>query len=63
MIDFFQEAFENPGFWILAGGAVAMELIGWIISKRMMEHSFPLWQMIIVMAGTVIAAAFFANRG
>jgi len=63
MLDFFSEAFDNPGFWILAGGGIAMELIGWLISKRTMEFAFPMWQLIIFMLGTVVAAAFFANRG
>lgn len=57
-----EEALEEPEFWILAGGGVAMELIGWIISKNMMEFSFPFWQLGIMMVGTIIAAAFFALK-
>lgn len=53
---------ENPAFIILAGGGVAMEILGWIISKRMMEYSFPLWQLLIMILGTVVASAIFANR-
>jgi len=63
MINFFTEAFESPGFWILAGGGIAMVLLGWIISKRTMEFSLPLWQVIVSMIGIVVASAYFTNRG
>jgi low affinity Fe/Cu permease len=53
---------ENPAFIILAGGGIAMEIIGWIVSKRMMDYSFPLWQLLIMIVVTVIASAIFANR-
>jgi len=53
---------NNPGFWILGGGGVAMEIVGWIISKRMMEYSFPIWQLGVMIIGTLIAAAIFANK-
>ena len=58
----FEEAMETPAFWILAGGGVACELIGWIVSKRMMENSFPFWQLAIMMVVTVIAAVFFSTK-
>lgn len=57
-----EEITESPAFWILGGCGVAMELLGWIISKRMMEYSFPIWQLLIMMAGTLVAAAFFALK-
>lgn len=59
MID---ELIENPGFWLLAGGGLIAEVLGYILSKRMGFEAFPLWQLIIVMIGTVVAAAFFATR-
>lgn len=59
MID---EVMESPGFWILAGGGVLAELIGWIISRSAFEHAFPFWQVLIVMFGTVVAAGFFALK-
>jgi hypothetical protein len=61
MLDF-SELLESPGFLILAGGGVACELVGWLYSKRVMEFSFPIWQLLIMMAGTVVAAAIFAGR-
>lgn len=57
-----EEAFDEPAFWILGGGAVATELIGWIAGKRMGLGSFPVWQVLILMAGTLVAAAFFATQ-
>lgn len=56
-----EEALDEPGFWILGGGAIAMEVIGYIISQSM-EYSLPFWQLIILMLGTLVAAAFFATR-
>lgn len=61
MVDL-EEILESPGFWILAGGGVACEIIGWIASKRMMEYSFPIWQLLIMIIVTIIAAGFFAGR-
>lgn len=58
----FEEVLEEPGFWILGGGAVLMELIGYVISKRALEYSLPWWQLLILIVGTLIAAAFFATR-
>lgn len=56
------EALESPAFWILAGGGIAAELIGYIFGKRSGLEVFPLWQLIFVMLGTVVAAAFFATK-
>ncbi|HJX50862.1 MAG TPA: hypothetical protein VJ438_05375 [Candidatus Nanoarchaeia archaeon] len=57
------EVLENPGFWILAGGGIAMEILGWTVGRNMGIGSFPIWQLLIIMIGTVIASAFFAMRG
>jgi hypothetical protein len=59
MID---ELMESVGFWILAGGGVSMEVLGWIISKRISDYSFPIWQLIVIIIGTIIASAFFALK-
>jgi len=53
---------ENPAFWILGGGGVAMELLGWIWSKRMGWVAMPFWQLLVMMLGTLVAAAIFANK-
>lgn len=57
-----EEALESPAFWILGGGGVAMEILGWIISRNMMEYTFPIWQLIVLILGTLLAAAFFALK-
>ena len=59
MID---ELLESPGFWILGGGGVAMEILGWTLSKRMTDYQFPIWQFLILILGTLVAAAFFALK-
>jgi hypothetical protein len=46
----------------LAGGGVACEIAGWIFSKRAMDFSLPLWQLLAMIVVTIIAAAFFATR-
>jgi hypothetical protein len=58
----FEEAFEIPGFWILGGVGIAMEVIGFVASKKMGLGAFPIWQLIILMAGTLLAAVFFSTQ-
>lgn len=57
-----EEALESEGFWILAGVGVGMEILGWIAGKKMGFGSFPIWQLIILIIGTIIASAFFALK-
>jgi len=56
------EAFDEPGFYILAGLGVAMEVIGYLAGKKMGLGTFPMWQFIILILGTLCAAAFFALK-
>jgi len=57
------EILEEPGFWILGGGAVAATVIGYIASRKMGWVPIPLWQMGVLIIVEVIAAAVFASRG
>lgn len=57
-----EEALDEPAFWILGGGGVAMEVIGFIISKNMESGAFPIWQFIVLIIGTIVAAAYFATK-
>ena len=57
-----EELLESPGFWILGGGGTIAVVLGFIMSKRMTEFSFPLWQLAIIIIGVLAAAAFFALR-
>ena len=56
------EALESPGFWILGGGGTAAVILGWIMSNRMAENSFPLWQLGVIILGVLVASAFFALK-
>ena len=56
------EALESPGFWLLGGGGTAAVLLGWIMSKRMGMESLPFWQIIVIVLGVLVAAAFFSTR-
>lgn len=58
-----EEALEEPAFWILGGGGVVMEIIGFLIAKKAGLAAFPMWQFGILIIGTLIAAAVFATRG
>jgi len=57
-----EEILESPGFWILGGGGTAAVLLGWIMSKRMTEFAFPMWQLAVIIIGVLVAAAFFALK-
>ncbi|HUS51774.1 MAG TPA: hypothetical protein VMZ91_16520 [Candidatus Paceibacterota bacterium] len=56
------EVLESPGFWILGGGGTIAVVAGYILSKKMTEFSFPIWQLGIIIIGVLAAAAFFALR-
>ena len=56
------EILESPGFWLLGGGGTIAVLAGYIMSKRMTEFAFPLWQLAIIIITVLAAAAFFATR-
>ena len=57
-----EEALESSAFWILGGGALIAEILGYIIAKKSGLEIFPLWQFIIVIIGTLVAAAWFATK-
>ena len=56
------EALESPGFWILGGGGTIAVVLGYIMSKRMTEYVFPLWQLAIIIITVLVASAFFALK-
>jgi len=58
-----EETLENPAFWMLGGGAIAAESIGYIVSNRSADlPAFPFWQFLVLVVGTIVIAAVFANR-
>ncbi len=58
-----EEVLESPAFWILAGIGVIAETIGWMMSRSWEAGGIPVWQFIILVLGTIVAAAVFASRG
>ena len=63
----FEDALENPVFWMLGGGAVAAELLGYIGGKKgwfgeLGAVSFVWWQFLILIIGTIIAAAVISEK-
>ena len=56
------DVLDNPAFYILAGIGVTAEVIGFIISKKSGIGAFPLWQFLILVAGTIVIAAVIASR-
>ncbi len=58
-----EEVLENPAFWILAAIGVVAETIGWIMSRSWESGGMPVYQFIALVLGTIVIAAFWANRG
>jgi len=58
----FDEILESPGFWILGTGGLIAEIGGYIIAKRAGWELMPFWQLIVIMLGTLAAAAFFGTN-
>jgi FtsH-binding integral membrane protein len=56
-----EEILESEGFWILLVVGVGMEIMGWFVSKNMIGYSFPLWQLIILILGTIVASFFWVG--
>ena len=57
-----EDILDNPAFYILAGLAITAETIGFIISRKSELGTFPLWQFLLLIAGTIVICAIFANR-
>ncbi len=57
-----EDILDNPAFYILAGIGVTAEVIGFIVSKKSGIDAFPLWQFLILVAGTIVIAAIIASR-
>lgn len=58
----FEEIIESPAFWILGIGGLIAEVVGYVLGKRMGWEIMPFWQLLIIMGGTLVAAAYFATR-
>lgn len=56
------EVLESPGFWILGIGGLAAEIIGYIWSRNQGLVTMPIWQLGVMIAVTLAAAAFFATK-
>jgi hypothetical protein len=56
------EILENPAFWILGGGGIVAEVFGYIIARNQGWELMPFWQLIVIIMGTLVIAAFFAGR-
>jgi len=53
----------SPGFIILGGMAIIATVAGFIWGKRMGWGSFPIWQLLVILVGELVAAYVFAARG
>ena len=56
------EILEEPGFWILGGGAMIATIAGYIMSKKAGWIPLPWWQLVLLLLVELVAAAFFASR-
>ena len=57
-----EEILESPAFWLLGCGGVAAEILGYIWSRNQGWVVMPLWQLIVMIIGTLLASAFFATK-
>jgi len=57
-----EEILESPGFWILGIGGLSAEILGYIWSRNQGWVTMPFWQLGVMMAVTLVAAAFFATK-
>lgn len=60
-MSFIEDALDSEGFYILAGIGLGAEIIGFLFSKKI-GYTFPIWQFLVLMAGTLVACAFFATK-
>ena len=57
-----EDAFDEPGFYILGGIGTLMVILGFIASKKMTDYSLPIWQLIVLILGILIASAVFSTK-
>ena len=63
MIDFIDpDILYSPGFVLLSLVALSATAMGYLWSKSMEAGGFPLWQLILIMVGEVIACYYFASK-
>ena len=56
------EILESPGFWLLGIGGLSAEILGYIWGRNQGLAIMPFWQLLVMMAVTLAAAAFFATK-
>ena len=57
------EILTSPGFLILCGLAIGATLIGYVMGRKWDMPSFPVWQLILILVGEVVASYVFIARG
>ncbi len=63
MFDFIDpDVLFSPGFVLLSIGALSATAIGYVWSKSMEAGGFPLWQLLLIMCGEVVACYYFASK-
>lgn len=56
------EVLESPAFWILGIGGLAAEILGYVYGRNQGWTVMPFWQLLVMMTGTLLAAAYFATK-
>lgn len=57
-----EEILESPAFWLLGGGGIIAEVMGYLWSRNAGWEVMPFWQLVVMMIVTLIAAAYFATK-
>ncbi len=63
MFDFIDlDILYSPGFVLLALGALSATAIGYVWSKSMEAGGFPVWQLLLIMVGELVACYYFVSK-
>ena len=57
-----EEIIESPAFWLLGAGGVIAEVLGYMWSRNQGWEVMPFWQLVVIILGTLLAAAYFATK-
>ena len=63
MIDFIDtDVLYSPGFVLLVLGSLSATAIGFVWSGQMGWERLPIWQLILIMGGELVACYYFAAK-
>ncbi len=52
----------SPGFVLLAAGSLGATALGFVWSSNMGWERLPIWQLLLIMMGELVACYYFASK-